>query len=141
MNHAVMVPTTVEAITKFAGAVAVSNPSSVGHLFETVTPVSPDTPLTVTVPPNTGLGIGLAEFGGKRTTAVVPVGTVTVVAPTMRATETVWVTAAAVVIVTGPKDRDPSSPPTTFAARVMFPAAAMSSPSEVHLPLQERLQG
>ena len=138
MNHAVKVPTTVELITMEAGAV--SKDKSVGHLLDITLPVSPATPLRVSTPLKVGLGIGLAAFGGNRTTALTPVGIVIVVAPIMSATGSVSATAAAVVMVIGPKERAPSSPPETFAARVIFPEAAIGSPSKIHLPLQVRLQ-
>lgn len=132
MNHAVAVPVAVEVITKDVEVLRASKANSVGNLLEITIPVSPETPLRVKVPAKVGLGSGLAALGGKKTTAVEPVGIDTVVAPTINATETVWVIAAAVVIVIGPNDRAPSSPPVTFAAMVRFPEAAMVSPLEFH---------
>ena len=89
MNHAVAVPVAVERITKDAEVLAASKLISVGNLLEITIPVSPEMPLRVRVPAKVGFGSGLAAFGGKNTTEVVPVGMVTVVTPMIRATETV----------------------------------------------------
>jgi len=89
MNHAVIVPAVVELMTSDAEVLAVSNEMTDGFLLEITIPVSPDTPLRVRTPLNDGFAIGLAAFGGKRTTDVEPDGIVTVVAPLIRVTETV----------------------------------------------------
>ena len=66
MNTAVLVPVAVDVMTNELGAVAESQGISVTYLVESGTPVSPVTPLRVSVPAQFGLGWGYDEFGGTK---------------------------------------------------------------------------